>query len=158
MPVTSYGAQDPYVVIFAPGKANQVPASEDLLVFSTTSRRQAVRGGPRSLDNSIPGAYQYITDVLKFLSNNYGDPYGPDPFEPTSNVLPDQAYALQGDSSVVSSTFFINSRRGATVYTFAISPVHLNRAIVLIFANHSGYFSHFSACARIKFIGHYSWP
>ncbi|GFG19229.1 hypothetical protein IFM5058_09847 [Aspergillus udagawae] len=117
---------DPFFVTFAPGKSNQVWASEDLRVFSAVPGTQPVRGGPSLLNNSIPGAFEYITALLKYLSTNFGDSPGTDPFEPSSNVLPDQTYALQGNSSVVPSTAFVNQPGGSTVYNFAVARVRLD--------------------------------
>jgi hypothetical protein len=65
--------------------------------------------------------------VLQYLSANHGDPAVKDPFEPTSNVILDQTYALQGDSSVVPA-LVRKSTGGSTVYNFAVARVCLDGA------------------------------
>ena len=124
--LTFYGAEDPYFVTFAPGADNVPWLSDDLRVFSAVPQTQPVPGGPSFLNNSIAGAYDYITNLLPYLSNTFGNPAGKDPFDPGNNIIPGQTDALTGDSSVIPSTSFINQPNGSTVYNFAVARVRLN--------------------------------
>lgn len=61
-------------------------------------------GGPTTLDT--PAAYTYIRALIDYFNTTYGNPNGcVDPFNIMSNVLPGEASAYSGDSSVIPATF-----------------------------------------------------
>jgi hypothetical protein len=74
-------------------------------------------------DYDIPGAHNYITNLIAWLNQNYGDPTKADPFDFTNSILPGQTGAYTGDSSVAPGTnllfFLLNN------YNFAIARVRL---------------------------------
>jgi hypothetical protein len=107
IPLTFYGTQDPYLLTYAPNADNQPWLSYDLRVFSAVGGSQPVPGFPTTLQNSNPGAYSYIKALLPYLSTNFGDAGGIDPFDPNNNIIPGQTDALTGDSSVIPSTGFL---------------------------------------------------
>jgi hypothetical protein len=108
-----------------PTKENVPWLSQDLRVFTATPLLNPfpVAGGPQFSADSIPAAYTYARDLIKFLNQTYGNPNGADPFDVNSSVLPGQADAYTGDSSVSPST-----RIGLvsfTNYNFAVARVRL---------------------------------
>jgi hypothetical protein len=134
---------DPYftnVVNTAGGPSNvDVPwLSEDLRVFTATpgaspsSKYQyPVPGGPQFVEHSVGGdfdfngAYTYIQAVIKYLNQKFGNgnPGATDPFDPLSNVIPQQQTEFSADSSVVpTSTIGGNTYHN---YSFAIARVRL---------------------------------
>jgi hypothetical protein len=123
---------DPYFTNIDPTQNNVFYLSQDLRVFTATPGQNAtpVQGGPGvppapSISDSVAGASSYIRQLLAWLNANYSNPSGPDPF---TTILPGQAGAFQGDSSVTPFTFdfsnlfvplFFNN------YNFAIARVRL---------------------------------
>jgi len=109
--------------------------SEDLRVFTATpgappaSHQYPVPGGPQFVENStggafdFDGAYVYIQALLQHLNQTYGDPSGVDPFDPNSNVIPQQQTEFTADSSVTpfSTVGFLPYNN----YSFAIARVRL---------------------------------
>jgi hypothetical protein len=84
-------------------------------------------GSPTTLDTAA--AYTYIQDLLGYLNNNYSNPSGTDPFDPSSSILPDQTGALTGDSSVTPATPNpANMSAPFNNYNFAIARVRLRGA------------------------------
>jgi hypothetical protein len=107
IPLIFYGAEDPYLLTYAPNADNQPYLSYDLRVFSALGGSQPVTGFTTTLQNSNPGAYSYIQALLPYLSQKFGDAGGIDPFDPNNNIIPGQTDALTGDSSVIPSTGFL---------------------------------------------------
>jgi len=114
---------DPYFTNVNPVLGNVSWLSQDLRVFTATPALQAVPvpGGPTFGADDSAGAYVYIQALLAHLNSSYGNPAGTDPFDPSSNVIPGQADALTGDSSV---TPFGGNPRSHN-YNFAIARVRL---------------------------------
>lgn len=118
---------DPYFTNINPGQNNVFYLSQDLRVFTATPGKnpQPVSGGPSFASDSISGAFGYIQDLLTWLNTNFSDPAGTDPF---TGLVPGQAGALTGDSSVTPATvdfippftFQIHAN-----YNFAIARVRL---------------------------------
>jgi hypothetical protein len=112
---------DPYFTSVNPALGNVGWLSQDLRVFTATPalNDHPVPGGPAFAADSAAGAYAYIQALISQLSSAYGSPAGTDPFDPASNVIPGQAGALTGDSSVtpVSGTH--------ANYNFAVARVRL---------------------------------
>src|SRR5262249_9412126 len=100
------GGADPYFTNVDPAQANGFYLSQDLRQFTATPALDAtpVAGGPAFGSDSVAGAYQYIRDLVAWLN----DPAHPftdgtqDPF--ATGVIPSQAGALTGDSSVTPFT------------------------------------------------------
>ena len=90
---------NPYFTDIDPSQDNVFWLSQDLRVFSAAPaiNNVPVPGGPTFSTDSVAGAYSYIQNLLSYLNTNFKNPSGPDPF---SSVLPGQAGALTGDSSV----------------------------------------------------------
>ncbi len=120
----------------SPTNVNVPWLSEDLRVFTATpgappasQYQYPVPGGPQFVEKSvggnydIPGAYNYIQALLLHLNQTYGDPSGPDPFDPTQNVIPGQSGAYTGDSSVTPTTQV--GGQAYNNYSFAIARVRL---------------------------------
>ena len=110
-----------------PNRNNVFYLSQDLRVFTATPglNNTPVTGGPTFATDSPAGAYTYAQQLLTFLNSNYNDPNGTDPF---NAVLPGQAAALQGDSSVTPFTIDITNLFNVNVYNnynFAIARVRL---------------------------------
>jgi hypothetical protein len=96
--------------------------SQDLRVFTATPsvNNTPVSGAPAFGTDDFNGAYAYIQSLLTHLNQNYSDPGGTDPFKPASNVIPAQAGAYTGDSSVTPST---NSHAN---YNFVVARVRMS--------------------------------
>jgi hypothetical protein len=110
-----------------PNRNNVFYLSQDLRVFATTpgQNNTPVAGGPTFGADSPDGAYTYIQQLLTYLNGNYNDPNGADPL---NAVLPSQAAALQGDSSVTPFTIDFSDPFNIHVYNnynFAIARVRL---------------------------------
>jgi hypothetical protein len=90
---------DPYFTDIDPSQDNVFWLSQDLRVFSAAPAINdvPVPGGPAFGTDSIAGAYGYIQSLLNHLNTNFKNPSGTDPF---TSLLPGQAGALTGDSSV----------------------------------------------------------
>ncbi|MBV9196095.1 MAG: hypothetical protein JO168_18320 [Solirubrobacterales bacterium] len=116
--------RDPYFSNVNPSSENQAWLSQDLRVFTATPGVTSVpvAGGPTFGDDSVSGAYTYLGALLQFLNSHYGDPTGPDPFDPTGSILPGQGTAYTGDSSVTPIT---RSHGKHANYNFAIARVRL---------------------------------
>jgi hypothetical protein len=121
------GGADLYFTNIDPSAENVFYLSQDLRVFTATRGldSQPVAGGP-TLSDSVAGAYTYIQQLIGWLNQNYADPGGVDPFAVGGGVLPGQAAAYTGDSSVtpllnVGFTSFNN-------YNFALARVRLRGA------------------------------
>lgn len=112
-----------------PGAANAPWLSEDLRVFTATpgapGGQTPVPGGPTFVENGFDtaGAYAYLQALLIHLNQTYGDPSGTDPFEPGSNVIPQQDQEFSADSSVVPFTIVGGVKHNN--YSFAIARVRL---------------------------------
>ena len=115
------GGADPYFTNVNPALGNVSYLSQDLRVFTATPavNSHPVPGGPAFGTDSVAGAYAYIQALINTLNASYGNPAGVDPFDPASNVIPGQAGALTGDSSV---TPFSDSHAN---YNFAVARVRL---------------------------------
>ena len=108
-----------------PKKENAPWLSQDLRVFTVTPllNSRPVTGGPFFSGDSIGAAYTYAQDLIKFLNQTYGDPNGADPFDVNGSILPGQADAYTGDSSVTPKTQFGFS--AFNNYNFAVGRVRL---------------------------------
>lgn len=74
-------------------------------------------------DYDIGGAYTYITNLIAWLNQHYGDPSKVDPFDINNSLLPGQTAAYTGDSSVSPGTnLFLTTLNN---YNFAIARVRL---------------------------------
>ncbi len=125
--LTFYGAQDPFFSNVS-ATADNVPwLSEDLRVFATPAGGTPVNGGPTFNTDSLDGARSYLAALLPWLTQNYGDPSGSDPFDAASNVVPQPTDALTGDSSVLPNMNFLGINEN--IYNFAIARVRLDGAI-----------------------------
>jgi hypothetical protein len=121
---------DPYFTNVQPGAGpngtgNAPYLSADLRVFTATPslNPHPVPGGPTFSSNTTAGAYAYIQALLTYLNQNFGDGGGPDPFDPSQNVIPGQQDALLGDSSVTPYTTGRGGRHAK--YNFAVARVRL---------------------------------
>lgn len=116
---------NPYFTDIDPAQDNVFWLSQDLRVFSAAPaiHHVPVAGGPTFGTDSVAGAYGYIQALLTHLNANFANPSGVDPF---ASILPGQAGALTGDSSVtpvaVGSGF---PPPVGTNYNFAIARVRL---------------------------------
>jgi hypothetical protein len=123
---------DPYFTNMDPSQNNVFYLSQDLRVFTATPAQNAtpVQGGPGvppapSISDSVAGAFSYIQQLLTWLNVNYSTPGGTDPF---STVLPGQAGALQGDSSVTPFNYDFSDPfvpLSFNNYNFAVARVRL---------------------------------
>jgi hypothetical protein len=115
-----YGA-DPYLANVDPSQGNVNWLSQDLRVFTATPsvNNTPVPGSPPFGADSFDGAYAYIQALLGYLNASFNNPAGIDPFNPASNVIPQQSGAYTGDSSVTPST---NSHKD---YNFAVARVRM---------------------------------
>ncbi|MGA8726000.1 MAG: hypothetical protein WB565_13255 [Acidimicrobiales bacterium] len=120
---------DPYFMNIDPSQNNVSWLSNDLRVFSASQSLDSVPvpGGPTFQADTYAAAYQYVQDLLSWLNANYSDPTGTDPFNPTSNILPEQSGSLSGDSSVTPTVE--SGGTGHAVYNFAIARVRLRGAV-----------------------------
>ncbi|MGE5056966.1 MAG: hypothetical protein ACM3WP_22640 [Acidobacteriota bacterium] len=69
-----------------------------------------VAGGPAVSTETIDGARTYLAALLGYLSQNFADASLSDPFDPGSNVIPEQQDAFAGDSSVIPTSCFWDKR------------------------------------------------
>ena len=117
---------DPYFTNINPAEGNVFYLSQDLRVFTATPGLDGtpVPGGPAFMSDSPAGAYDYAQGLLSWLNSTYSDPAGIDPF---AAVLPGQAAALTGDSSVTPFTvdFGHFPPRVHSNYQFAVARVRL---------------------------------
>jgi hypothetical protein len=115
---------DPYFTNIDPAAGNVFYLSQDLRVFTATPRLdpQPVAGGP-TLADSVTGAYSYVRQLITWLNQNYSDPAGVDPFAVSGGVLPGQASAYTGDSSVTPTRHA--GRATFHNYNFALARVRL---------------------------------
>lgn len=121
---------DPYFTNIDPKQNNAFYLSQDLRVFTATPAQNntPVVGGsafPNSSNPSTTDAYNYIQSLLTWLNKNYSDPSGSDPF---NTLLPGQAGALQGDSSVTPITVDFSNIFSPKIYNnynFALARVRL---------------------------------
>jgi hypothetical protein len=125
------GGADPYFTNVDPAQRNVFYLSQDLRVFAATPALYdtPVTGGPLFGSDSVSGAYSYIQQLITYLNANYSDPAGTDPF---NTVLPGQAEAYTGDSSVTPTTA-VGIAEGQDVaifnnYNFAVGRVRLRGA------------------------------
>lgn len=101
---------DPYFTNVNPIQNNISWLSQDLRVFTATPSlikkpvNDSSDRGPVFENDNFPGAYVYIQKLINYLNTNFSDPSGIDPFNPTNNVIPDQASTYTGDSSVTPFT------------------------------------------------------
>lgn len=120
---------DPYFTNIDPAQDNVFYLSQDLRVFTATPGLDdtPVPGGPVFASDSIAGAYTYIQQLIGHLNANFSDPAGTDPFDAASHVVPGQAGALSGDSSVtpVTVTFSGFFPQIHANYNFALARVRL---------------------------------
>lgn len=117
---------DPYFTNIDPSQNNVFWLSQDLRVFTAVPGKNnvPVAGGPTFAADSTPGAFTYITQLVGYLNNNFADPAGIDPF---ASLLPGQAGALSGDSSVSPLTVEFNfpTFNIYSNYNFAVARVRL---------------------------------
>jgi hypothetical protein len=115
---------NPYFTNIDSSQNNVSWLSQDLRLFTATPSQNSspVPGAPPFAADTLAGAYAYIQTLLTYLNANYTDPAGTDPFNAANNVVPDQAGAYTGDSSVTPST------NSAANYNFAIARVRLRGA------------------------------
>ena len=125
------GGADPYFTNVDPAQRNVFYLSQDLRVFAATPflTTTPVTGGPLFGSDSVSGAYSYIQQLITYLNANYSDPAGTDPF---NTILPGQAEAYTGDSSVTPTTA-VGIAEGQDVgifnnYNFALARVRLRGA------------------------------
>jgi hypothetical protein len=117
---------DPYFTNIDPAQNNVFWLSQDLRVFKATPAQNniPVGGGPTFANDSVPGAFDYVAQLLGYLNTNFADPSGIDPF---ATLLPGQSGALSGDSSVSPVTVEFNFPSFAIYnnYNFAVARVRL---------------------------------
>ncbi|MGI0072936.1 MAG: hypothetical protein ACREA3_03880 [Nitrosotalea sp.] len=118
---------DPYFTNIDPNQNNVFWLSQDLRVFTATPgmNNTPVAGGPLFSSDSVSGAFDYIQQLLTYLNNNFSNPSGVDPF---NSILPGQAGALTGDSSVTPFTYDFSNLFHPKIYSnynFAIARVRL---------------------------------
>jgi hypothetical protein len=119
------GGADPYFTNINNAAGNQFYLSQDLRVFTATPgvNPTPVAGGPTLSDN-IPGAYAYITGLIRHLNETYGylnpsyTPPDTNVSDPLDSLLPSQ-FATDGDSLVTQKSASNNN------YNFAIARVRL---------------------------------
>jgi hypothetical protein len=122
------GGEDPYFTNIDPTQNNVFYLSQDLRVFTATPGLNGVpvAGGPAFGSDTPSGAFTYVQNLLTFLNTNFGSPAGPDPF---TTILPSQAGALTGDSSVSPFSFTVSGFppqvRVFNNYNFAVARVRL---------------------------------
>lgn len=108
-----------------PTQENVPWLSQDLRVFTATPLLNLVpvAGGPVFGGDSVAAAYTYAQDLIKHLNSTYGDPKGTDPFDVNHSILPGQADAYTGDSSVAPKTHL--GPISFSNYSFAVARVRL---------------------------------
>jgi hypothetical protein len=123
------GAENPYFSNVKPGVDNVPWLSDDLRVFTAIPRLAPVPvpGGPTFSTDSIDGARAYLGALLDHLNQNFGDASLTDPFDPGSNVIPEQQNAFAGDSSVLPNLTFLG--QNGDTYNFAIARVRMRGPI-----------------------------
>jgi hypothetical protein len=116
---------DPYFTNIDPSADNVFWLSQDLRVFTATPslNNVPVPGGPVFGSDDVAGAYGYIQALMRYLNATYGDPTGNDPFNAAAGVLPAQAAAYDGDSSVTPQT--VVGGTGHANYNFGVARVRL---------------------------------
>lgn len=118
---------DPYFTDIDPAQNNDFWLSQDLRVFTAVPGMSStpVPGAPAFASDSFAGAYSYIQGLLAFLNNpaNHFTDGTNDPF--TSGMIPNQAGALTGDSSVFRFTISGFPPQFFNNYNFAIARVRL---------------------------------
>jgi hypothetical protein len=122
---------DPYFTNIDSLQNNVAWLSQDLRVFTATPSLNTtpVAGGPVIGADSVAGAYSYIQSLIAYMNANYSDPTLVDPFNPASNVLPQQSGAYTGDSSVTPST--ASGGAAHANYNFALARVRLRGTVGL---------------------------
>jgi hypothetical protein len=118
---------DPYFTNVDPTQGNVFYLSQDLRVFTATPSLDAtpVSGGPTFGNDSAAGGYQYIQALVAWLNDpaHHFTDGGADPF--ANGVIPSQAGALAGDSSVRPFSISWNPIALHANYNFAIARVRL---------------------------------
>ena len=125
---------DPYFTNINPAQDNVFYLSQDLRVFTVTPGINNAPvgniGTPPQLNSGNVSAqdpaagFQYAQDLINYLNTNYNNPAGTDPFA----LLPDQAGAFNGDSSVSPYTYDFSNIFSPKIYSnynFAIARVRL---------------------------------
>lgn len=128
------GGDDPYFTNINDGARNLSYLSQELRVFTITPTADHqtpigtvpfnfTTGNPTTLDTGA--AYNYIQGLISYLNENYGylspafTPPDTNVSDPLDSLLPQQAGALNGDSSITPQT-------GSNInYNFAIARVRL---------------------------------
>ena len=117
---------DPYFTNIDPSQNNVFWLSQDLRVFTAVPGKNnlPVAGGPVFNNDSVPGAFDYVTRLIAHLNTNFADPSGTDPF---GSLIPGQGGALAGDSSVTPLTVEFNFPTFNIFknYNFALARVRL---------------------------------
>ena len=110
-----------------PADENAPYLSADIRVFTATPQQSSYpvprNSAPPFSTASTADAYGYISALIPYLNSNYGNPNGPDPFAANSNVILNEQYATNGDSSVTPYTIVGNQQY--TNYNFAVARVRL---------------------------------
>lgn len=128
---------DPYFTNVDPGQNNVFYLSQDLRVFTITPETNNTKpignvpftfqtGSPTTLDTAA--AYSYIQNLIGYFNgpSGYSNPNGTDPFNITNSVLPGQAGAYAGDSTVTPATQNpANPTKPFQNYNFALARVRL---------------------------------
>jgi hypothetical protein len=123
-------AADPYFINVIqtsnPADENAPYLSADIRVFTATPALNSspVPGVTPFTTDDNQGAYAYLKGVLQYLNDNFGDPTQIDPFAANSNVIENEQYATNGDSSVTQYTYVDNTQYNN--YNFAIARVRLS--------------------------------
>jgi hypothetical protein len=117
------GAENPYFSNVKPGVDNVPWLSDDLRVFTAIPALAPVPvpGGPTF--SISDGPRSYLAALLTYLNQNFGDASLTDPFDPASNVIPEQQDAFAGDSSVLPNLLFLG--QDFDTYNFAIARVRM---------------------------------
>ncbi len=123
------GAENPYFSNVKPGVDNVPWLSNDLRVFTALPAfvPVPVPGGPAFSTHNIGGARKYLAALLAYLNQNFGDPSLTDPFDPASNVIPEQQDAFAGDSSVMPNLALLG--QSGDTFNFAIARVRMRGPI-----------------------------
>jgi hypothetical protein len=130
MTVELTAGADPYFSNINPSEGNVWYLSQDLRVFTATPgiNNAPIPGGPSltlasNTFQDTNAGYGYIQSLLKYLTANYGNPTGVDPF----TLFPDQSNSETADSSVTPSQFNPANPLGPrlTNYNFAVARVRL---------------------------------